>query len=76
MSECRSLLFATWGLYDTWERVRYIPSFRAGSRPVEAKSVLPLLLENIEPKPERVYIFVADTVLKSIVNSYEEASRV
>jgi len=72
MGEYRSLLFATWGLYDNWERVRYIPSFKTGSRPVEARSVLPLLLENIEPRPKKVYIFVADTVLKSIVNSYEE----
>ena len=71
MGGSRSILFATWGLYDRWERVKYVPSFEPGCKPVEARSVLPLLLECVSPKPEKTYVFVADTVLTSIVGSYD-----
>ena len=62
----------TWGRYDEWKPVRYIFSYKPNCRPIEAKCALPLLLEHIDPRPEKVYIFVVDTVLPSTVDSYDE----
>jgi CRISPR-associated protein Csx1 len=65
-----SVLISTWGDPKGWENVTYIMDGRR--YPMQTKSSLPAILNYANPKPEKVFIIVLDTVIKHHVSSYKE----
>lgn len=65
-----SVLISTWGDPRWWENVTYVMD---GQRyPVRTKSSLPVILKWANPKPEKVFLIVLDTVIKKPVSSFND----
>jgi CRISPR-associated protein Csx1 len=65
-----SIFIATWGnpWKPGWDSVKYIHE----NKTLESRSSLPILLDCVEPKPNRVLIIVLDTVVNRFTSSYDE----